>query len=109
MEERDVEKLHNTVGFIGFRAQATAVGLLQLVRELQRTSLLEQDAVERIKDAIASDIVLTRPRSATKAGFDEAIRSRLDKLFAGEDVLSATEEIARTLDLGTGPKHSTEL
>lgn len=109
MEERDIQGLHNAVGFIGFRAQATAVGLLQLVRELRRANLLDHDAVERIKDAIASDIVLTRPRSATKAGFDQSIRTRLNKLFAGEDVLSATKEIAKTLDLGTGPTHSPEL
>ena len=88
MEEEDERRLHETISFLGLRAQATAVGLLQLSAELVRAGVLHEDAVARIKEAIAKDIALSRPRSAPKDDYERSIRERLDALFAGKESLS---------------------
>jgi hypothetical protein len=87
MDHSEDKKLHDTIGFVGLRAQATAVGLLQLSAELRRAGVLDDDAIDRIKDAIAREISLSRPRSPYKEQFDENLRGRLDRLFAGEVAL----------------------
>lgn len=83
MEYSEEQRLHDAVGFVGLRAQATAVGLLQLSLELRRVGVIDEDAIDRIKEAIAKDISLSCPRSQPKRDFLTNIRSRLDRLFAG--------------------------
>lgn len=90
MEEEDELRLHETISFLGLRAQATAVGLLQLSAELVRAGVLQEDAVGRIKDAIAKDIALSRPRSAPREDYERSIRERLDALFVGKESLSVS-------------------
>jgi hypothetical protein len=85
MDESEELKLHETVSFVGLRAQATAVGLLQLSAELVRAGVLDKAAVDRIKDAIAKDISLSRPRSISRDEYMGLVRERLDGLFAGKD------------------------
>lgn len=89
MDNREDKKLHDTIGFVGLRAQATAVGLLQLAAELKRAGVLDDEAIDRIKDAIAREISLSRPRSPHNEQFDANLRGRLDRLFAGEEALDA--------------------
>lgn len=84
MQYSDEQRLHDAVGFVGLRAQATAVGLLQLSLELRRAGVIDEAAVSRIKEAIAKDISLTCPRSTPKVAFMANIRRRLDRLFAGQ-------------------------
>jgi len=74
-------ELHQTLEFIGLRAHATTVGLLQLSAELVRAGLLDDAAIERIKDAIHREITVARPRSYNRAEFAETLRQRLDALF----------------------------
>lgn len=83
VEYSEEQRLHDSVGFVGLRAQATAVGLLQLSLELRRAGVIDEDAITRIKDAIAKDISLSCPRSQPKREFLSSIRARLDRLFAG--------------------------
>ena len=83
MEYSEEQRLHDAVGFVGLRAQATAVGLLQLSLELRRVGVIDEAAIDRIKEAIAKDISLSCPRSQPKRDFITNIRSRLDRLFAG--------------------------
>lgn len=87
MQYTDEQRLHDAVGFVGLRAQATAVGLLQLSLELRRAGVIDEDAISRIKEAIAKDISLSCPRSTPKFEFLGNIRRRLDRLFAGEGVV----------------------
>lgn len=85
------KKLHFDLTNVGLRAQATAVGLVQLCIELQRANVLNEDALERIKDAIADQVsVIGTRRMATQAYRDD-IRSRLDRLFAGEQKIGAAD------------------
>jgi hypothetical protein len=75
-------KLHDQVGFVGLRAQATAVGFIQLCTELCGAGVLDAAAMDRIKEAIAKELALSRPRSSYQAEFEGSLR-RLDDLFAG--------------------------
>jgi hypothetical protein len=81
MDNTKPRRLHQDLGFLGLRAPATAAGLLQLTAELVRSGVLDQEAVSRIKDAIAQDLVLSRPRNAWRSDFESSIRHRLDQLF----------------------------
>lgn len=85
METQDARKLHEMVEMVGLRAQATSVGLIQLSVELRRAGVLAEDAVGRIKAAILSDIMLTRPITVPRAEYEASIRRRLDALFSGEE------------------------
>ena len=79
------KRLHDTIDMVGLRAQATTVGLIQLSIELRRAGVLDDAAVARVKDAIAKEISLTRPKSIPQEHYQENLRSRLDRLFAGEE------------------------
>ena len=83
MDDQDEQRVHDNVGLAGLRAHATAVGLVQLSAELVRAGLIDIAAIDRIKDAIARELTLQRPRSAAKADFERAVRQRLDALFPG--------------------------
>jgi hypothetical protein len=90
MDETEEMRLHETVSFVGLRAQATAIGLLQLTAELVRAGVLDRPAVDRIKDAIAKDIAITRPRSTSREEYQRMVRERLDGLFLGKEPYSQT-------------------
>jgi hypothetical protein len=87
------KRLHDAIDLIGMRAQATTVGLIQLSIELKRAGVLDEAAVNRIKDAIAKEICLSRPKSIPQEHFRETLAKRLDRLFAGESLVGeATAE-----------------
>lgn len=85
MSERGDRKLHDDVSLVGLRAHATAVGFVTLARELARAGVLDEGAVERIKDAIVKELSLTRGRSTSAEEFERTTRHRLDGLFAGQE------------------------
>ena len=92
MDNREEAKqLHETLSLLGLRAQATAVGLVQLTSELLRAGVLDDDAVSRIKEAIARDIIVGR--TATRGGkeFEEALRRRLDAVFPNKDEMEGQD------------------
>lgn len=72
---------HQALAMLGVRDTGTTIGLLQLCSELQHAGVLEPAAVERIKDAIVSDISLSCPRSRERAAYALDIRHRLDGLM----------------------------
>jgi hypothetical protein len=90
MDERAEKRLHDTIDLLGFRAQATTVGLLTLARELVRAGVLDEAALSRIKDAIQRELCLSRPAAASREEFEAVVRRRLDALFAGEDAVGRT-------------------
>lgn len=45
MEAREGKKLHDAIGFVGLRAHATAVGLIQLTAELVNAGVLDNMAL----------------------------------------------------------------
>jgi hypothetical protein len=85
MPDLDERRLHQCVSSVGLRAQATAVGLIQLTNELARAGVLDEAAVGRVKEAIARDLLLSPPGSVPKAEFESWLRRRLDLLFACDE------------------------
>jgi hypothetical protein len=94
MDEREEKRIHDSIGLLGLRAQATAVGLLQLSAELRRAGVLDDDAITRVKEAIIKDLSLSRPSTMSKREFDDAARRRLDALFACDEKLSGFGDAA---------------
>ena len=85
MDQKDERRLHDAMDFIGMRALTTAAGMIQLCNELQHAGALGEDAVGRIKDAMAREIALCR-----RGGFEhefQVARERLDAIFAGQEEL----------------------
>lgn len=94
MPNEKQKRLHFDVTNVGLRAQATAVGLVQLCLELRRANVLDEPAIERIKDAIADEVSVTAPRPLASRQYRGEIRTRLDRLFAGEQEVGSAEALA---------------
>jgi hypothetical protein len=80
----DSSATHRSLDALGIRAQATAVGLVQLTIELRQAGVIDEGAVDRIKAAMADELAYNRPRKMLKSHFDADVRARLDRIFAGE-------------------------
>lgn len=98
MADDDSKRLHETITFLGLRAQATAVGMIQTAIELRRAGVLDDAAVGRIRDAIFRDLALSCPRSQSRSVYEESLRRRLDALFADTERVGSEAESV----LGTG-------
>jgi len=88
------KKLHYELSNVGLRAQATAVGLVQLCQELRRAGVIDAAAVDRIKSAITEEITMTAPRAIASADYRRDVRHRLDRLFAGEQEVGSADALA---------------
>jgi hypothetical protein len=82
MSEREDRRFHDQLDFVGVRAHVTATAVLQICSELHRAGVLDDAAMDRIKDAMAKEIALSRPRSIYAQEYEQA-RRRLDEMFAG--------------------------
>lgn len=72
---------HRTLDFIGLRAHATTVGLIQLCEELLKAGVIDMPALERIKDAIRKELTVSNARIAGRDDFDATLRRRIDAIF----------------------------
>lgn len=88
------KKLHFDLTNVGLRSQATAVGLVQLCCELRRANVLDDAAIDRIKDAIADQISVAVPRAMASESYRRDIGARLDRLFAGEMEVGSADALA---------------
>ena len=87
------KKLHQDLTNVGLRAQATAAGLIQLCIELRASGMLDEIALNRIKAAIGDQIIVASSRQVDRKAYRQEVRSRLDRLFSGEDNLGTAEWI----------------
>jgi hypothetical protein len=87
-------RLHYDVMNVELRAQATAVGFVQLCIELQDAGILETGALDRIKDAIADEVSVTAPRYLSVQDYRREIRARLERLFVGEQAVGSAEALS---------------
>jgi hypothetical protein len=94
-------ELHRTLEFIGLRAQATTVGLIQLCSELVAAGVLENAAIERIKDAIFREIAVMNPRGYNRAEFERTLRKRLDSIFPHEPVGEGRGRVGTVAEMET--------
>ncbi|NIJ35744.1 hypothetical protein FHR22_000393 [Sphingopyxis panaciterrae] len=76
---------HRTLDFIGLRAHATTVGLIQLCEELLKAGILTPDGLERIKGAIKSELTVCNARVGNRTTFDDTLKRRLDAIFPQVD------------------------
>jgi hypothetical protein len=88
------KRLHWELTNVELRAQATAIGLVQLCIELRRANVLDNPALERIKDAIADQVAVSAPRATASKTYRTDVKSRLDRLFAGDEQVGSAEAMA---------------
>lgn len=81
MDEPCPRERHRTLDFIGLRAHATTVGLIQLCEELLKVGVIDMPALERIKDAIRKELTVSNARIAGRDDFDATLRRRIDAIF----------------------------
>jgi hypothetical protein len=94
MSERDDRRFHDQLDFIGVRAHVTATAVLQMCIELQRAGVFDDEAMGRIKDAMAKEVALSRSRGIYADEYANA-RRRIDEIFAGRGKLATSiEELA---------------
>jgi hypothetical protein len=98
----DARRLNSEVGLVGLRAQATAVGLLQLCSELLRAGVIDDDAIGRIKDAIADQIVVSYKAPRGRDAFAASIHRRLDRLFPASGEQGPADRVGTSQDLRAG-------
>lgn len=79
--DADARERHRTLDFIGLRAHATTVGLIQLCEELLNAGVLKPDGLERIKDAIRTELAVSNARISNQQDFDTTLRRRIDSIF----------------------------
>ena len=90
---------HRTLDFIGLRAHATAVGLIQLCEELLNAGVLSAGGLDRIKDAICSELAVgKRARVSDQREFDLMLRGRIDAVFPSAPGESARDAIVSLED-----------
>jgi len=87
--QSDQERIHANLEAIGIRASGAAVGLFQLLRELLDVGVLDGAAVNRIKEAVITDLAASRPRSQTLADYQQRVRERMDTLVPVGDAEAA--------------------
>lgn len=92
------KRLHHDVTNVGLRAQATAVGLIQLCIELRATNILSDEGLKRIKLAIGDELAIGPYRRIASRDHRSEIDSRLDRLFAGEEKIGSADELGFALN-----------
>lgn len=105
-ERADAKKLHSELDYIGLRAQATAVAMLQMCAELARVGVFGDENVERIKRAVHREIMVSYHQRYGRKEFEDTLRKRLDAIFpAGVDVetsqtIGSVDDLETALDSG---------
>jgi hypothetical protein len=107
-EKEQALELHRDLEFIGLRARATTVGLLQLCAELVKAGVLDHDAIGRIKDAITWDITVSNPRVHDRAEFEATLRRRLDAIFPRAEDAHRASPVGNLQDMQSAFKTSRE-
>ncbi|WP_260582538.1 hypothetical protein [Sphingopyxis sp. PET50] len=79
--DAEARERHRTLDFIGLRAHATTVGLIQLCEELLNAGILTPEGLERIKGAIRSELTVCNARISNQPTFDDTLKRRLDAIF----------------------------
>ena len=92
-------RLHYDVTNVGLRAQATAVGLIQLCIELRQAEVLSNAMLGRIKTAIGDELAIGPYRRIASRDHRSEINARLDALFAGEEKLGSADALDFVTDI----------
>ena len=82
MDPLGTRRQHAEITLAGFRSHAAAVGLIQLIRELRRARVLDDDAVGRVRDAVVDEFTLSKSVHVAERDFRDRLTARLDRLLA---------------------------
>lgn len=99
------KQLHNDVTNVGLRAQATAVGLIQLCIELRKTNALSEEGLSNVKKAIADELLIGQNRRYCSREQRCEIEARIDRVFAGEQKVGPAGELSFVTDQEGTPLH----
>ncbi|WP_294193020.1 hypothetical protein [uncultured Sphingomonas sp.] len=88
------KQLHHDVTNVGLRAQATAVGLIQLCIELRKTNALSEEGLGNVKKAIADELLIGPYRRSCSRDQRRDLEMRIDRIFAGEQKVGPAEELS---------------
>ena len=88
------KQLHHDVTNVGLRAQATAVGLIQLCIELRKSNALSEEGLGNVKKAIADELLIGPSRRYCSRAQRVEIETRIDRIFAGEQKVGPAEELS---------------
>ena len=97
----EARELHRTLEFIGLRAQATTVGLIQVCTELVRAGVLDDDAIQRIKDSIHRELSVSHGRGRNQAEFEETLKHRLDAIFPKASAMGQNARVGSVAEMQT--------
>jgi hypothetical protein len=98
-EREQALRVHEDLAFVGLRAQATLVGLVQLCTELLHAGVIDDDAVGRIKKAIRGDISVSRTRVRSRDAFERQLMERLDSIFPAPGQCRAAQPVGTEIAL----------
>ena len=104
----DARQLHGTIDFIGLRAHATTVGLIQLCAELMKAGVIDGEALQRIKDAIQREITLSHSRGVARGEFERSLKQRLDAIFPKVDEPQNRTDVGSADELGSALNQQSE-
>ena len=86
VKKREAQKAHLDLQLAGFRSLATAAGFLQLTRELRARDVIDEGSIDRIREAMLSELLENLPRSLVgDANYEDHLRKRLSSLLAQTD------------------------
>ena len=88
------KQLHHDVTNGGLRAQATAVGLVQLCIELRAAGVLSEGGLANIKKAISDELLIGPYRRHCSRDERREVEARIDRIFAGEQKISSADELS---------------
>src|SRR5690606_31743936 len=100
-ETEQARELHRTLEFIGLRAQATTVGLIQLCAELEAAGVLKGEAIARIKDAIFREMAVTPPRGYHRSACERTRRARRAAIFPRANHAEPRSPVATVADMAS--------
>lgn len=106
--DAEARERHRAIDFVGLRAHATTVGLVQLCEELLNAGILSTDALDRIKGAICMELAVSNnARISNQSGFDDTMRRRIDAIFPQAPGVPAKEHVGSLEDFeeAMGPYH----
>lgn len=105
-QRAQAQELHRTLEYIGLRAQATTVGLIQLCAELVKAGVLDDGAIENIKDSIHRELTVSHSRTHGRVEFEEVLKQRLDAIFPQAGSSERRAKVGTLRDMETALDHS---
>jgi hypothetical protein len=94
------QRLQNLMNVMGIRAPITAAIVLQLICELRQLNVIDEGAVERIKDSGVRAAFSFRPLHTPSSEFETKVRELFDRLLDELDTSKSGERLVERPESG---------